>query len=67
MPKNPLGLFCPPCRHWNANIYTFYSKLEILTIFFHHAARVAPTGDCFVYCSYQSVACPPLQNKNGCP
>jgi len=59
-------LTCPACGHRSVE-----RMPENACIHFHECAACGAlltpkAGDCCVFCSYGSVACPPVQAEHGC-
>lgn len=59
-------LTCPQCGHVSAE-----TMPTDACIFFHQCTACSAVlrpkdGDCCVFCSYGSVACPPVQQQRGC-
>jgi len=57
---------CPECGHQKEekmpeNACRYFYECENC-----HAVLKAKPGDCCVYCSYGTVACPPVQKENRC-
>ena len=59
-------LTCPACGHRSVE-----RMPENACLYFHDCAACGAllkpkAGDCCVFCSYGSVACPPVQAQRGC-
>ncbi|WP_328798964.1 GDCCVxC domain-containing (seleno)protein [Kangiella shandongensis] len=57
---------CPQCGHQKAEVMPADACQYFYECVSCKALLKPKSGDCCVFCSYGSVACPPIQQQTGC-